>query len=135
MKVEEGFIRVAFVHCKFAGGATPGERIKDVVEVSSQAIRSAKWSGKFPQLCQHIRNREATLRRTDRPTRFLAGSAADINKMVKLNRAMPVKPEVLIAQPGLSKANRTPDQTVVLAAALTFLRETIDVDLTIVCSE
>jgi superfamily II DNA or RNA helicase len=135
MKIEDGFIRVAFVHCKFAGGATPGERIKDVVEVSSQAVRSAKWSGKFPQLCQHIRNREATLRRADRPTRFLAGSAADINKMVKLNRAMPVKPEVLIAQPGLSKANRTPDQTVVLAAALTFLRETIDVDLTIVCSE
>lgn len=134
-KIEDDHIRVAFVHCKFAGGATPGERIKDVVEVSSQAIRSAKWAGKFSQLCQHIRTRELTLRSVQRPSRFLRGAPADLNRMIKLNRSIPAKAEVLIVQPGLSKAEKTPDQNVVLAAALTFLRETIDVDLTIVCSK
>jgi hypothetical protein len=35
MKLEADAIRLALVHCKFSGGKTPGERVKDVVEVSS----------------------------------------------------------------------------------------------------
>lgn len=37
VKQEDDRIRVVFVHCKYAGGKKPGERIKDVVEVSSQS--------------------------------------------------------------------------------------------------
>lgn len=135
IKLEEDRIRVAFVHCKFAGGATAGERVKDVVEVSSQAVRSTKWNNRFHQLVQHIKRREDVLKTDARPTRFLVGTAADLNQLVKLSRIKPARSEILIVQPGLSKKNRTSDQSQVLAAALTYLKETIDVELSIVCSE
>lgn len=132
MKLEDDGIRVAFVHCKFSGGKDAGERVKDVVEVSSQAVRSAKWSGKFPQLCQHLKLRNDRLK-GGRSSRFIVGTPADLNNLVKLNRFKPMQPEVLIVQPGLSQAKRTKDQSAVLAAALTYLKETIGVDLKIIC--
>jgi len=135
MKLEEDRIRVAFVHCKFAGGSTAGERVKDVVEVSSQAVRSTKWNNRFHQLVQHIKRREDVLKTDARPTRFLAGTAADLNQLVKLSRIKAARSEILIVQPGLSKKRRTSDQSQVLAPALTYLKETIDVDVSIVCSE
>lgn len=127
-------IRLALVHCKFAGGATAGERVKDVVEVSSQAVRSARWLGKFPQLVQHLKARDEALKVGTRTTRFLKGNQADLSRLVKFSRFNPVKPEIVVVQPGLSKTNRTDAQSAVLAAAVIYLKETVGVDLDIVCS-
>lgn len=135
IKIEDDLIRVAFVHCKYSGAATPGERVKDVVEVSSQAIRSAKWNGKIPKLIQHIRTREETLTGKDRKTRFIAGSLSDLNQVVKINRLKPMRSDILVVQPGIMRTKRTAEQDTVLAAASTFLKETVNVDLRIVCSE
>lgn len=135
LKEEKDFIRLALVHCKFSGGADPGERVKDVVEVSSQAVRSAKWKWKFGDLWkQHIPGRERRLASAERPTRFLAGAMEQINRIGKASRLKEVKPEIYIVQPGLSIGARTPEQTYVLAAAMTYLKETIEVDLNIICS-
>ena len=134
LKEEPDHIRLALVHCKFSGGATPGERVKDVVEVSSQAVRSAKWKWKFRDLCRHLATRDKKLGSSSRPTRFLSGRPADLNRFIKLSRFKEIRPEVLIVQPGLSQAEMTLDQSVVLAAALTYLKETIGVDLDVICS-
>lgn len=132
-KEEDDCIRVALVHCKFTKGQTPGERVEDVVQVCSQAIRSAKWKWKFKDLCRHILERE---RRLSRPgfTRFLTGKASMINRFVKVSRFKEIKAEIIIVQPGLSREAHTQDQTAVLAAAHSYLKETIGVDLDIVCS-
>ncbi|MFL6846316.1 MAG: DEAD/DEAH box helicase [Allosphingosinicella sp.] len=135
IKVEEDALRLALVHCKFSGGASPGERVADVVEVASQAIRSARWIGKFPQLAQHLKARNEALKEAGRPTRFLRGDASDLNKLVKLNRFRPIRTEIILAQPGLSKAKRTRAQSMVLGAALTYVKETVGVDLTVLCSD
>ena len=74
MKLEADAIRLILVHCKFSGGKTPGERVKDVVEVSSQAVRSARWVGKFAQLCAHMRARNDPAKTGGRLTRFLNGA-------------------------------------------------------------
>lgn len=50
------------------------------------------------------------------------------------NRLMIARSEILIVQPGLSKLGHTADQRQLLAAAHTFLKQTIDVELKIVCS-
>jgi len=134
IKIEDDYLRLALIHCKFSGGATPGERVADVVEVASQAVRSARWIGKFPQLAQHLKARNEALKEGGRPSRFLKGEPADLNKLVKLNRFRPIRTEILIAQPGLSKASRTDAQATVLAAALTYLKETVGIDVAIVCS-
>lgn len=133
-KEEDDHIRLALVHCKFTKGATPGERVGDVVEVSSQAVRSAKWKWKFKDLCRHVLEREKRLS-GGRTTRFLKGIGADMNKFVKLSRFKEIRPEIIIVQPGLSKVNHTADQTAVLAAAYSYLKETVGVDLDVICSE
>ena len=132
MKIEEDVIRVVLVHCKYSGGKTAGERVKDVVEVSSQAVRCAKWSAKLPQLSQHLKVRNDRLKGT-RDSRFIRGTASVLNNIVKLNRFKPMQTEILIVQPGLSQSKRTKEQSAVIAAALTYLKETIGVDVTIVC--
>lgn len=135
IKEEDDSVRVALVHCKFSGGSSPGERVKDVVEVSSQAVRSARWIGKFSQLAQHLKARNEALKSGGRSNRFLKGTLSDLNRMVKLNRFRPVRPEIMIVQPGLSKAGRTSGQSTVLAAALTYLKETVGVDVAIICAD
>ena len=135
LKEEADHIRLALVHCKFSGGATSGERVKDVVEVSSQAVRSAKWKWKFRDLCRHLQTRESKLASGKRGSRYLVGRPGDLNRLVKVSRFKEVRAEILIVQPGLSKSRCTHDQSAVLAAAMTFLKETVAVDLDIICDE
>jgi superfamily II DNA or RNA helicase len=134
LKEENDYIRLALVHCKFTKGSDSGERVRDVVEVSSQAVRSAKWKWKFKDLCRHILDREKRLAKDERPTRFIKGHAIDMNKYVKISRFKEIKPEIIIVQPGLSCNEHTIDQTAVLAAAHSYLKETIGVDLDVICS-
>lgn len=128
-------IRLVLVHCKFAGGESAGERVKDVVEVCSQAVRSAKWKWKFRDLCRHVTGREKRLATDLRPTRFLAGTPGDLNRFIKISRFKEIRPEILIVQPGLSQRRRTTEQSAILASTLTYLKQTIGVDMQIVCSE
>jgi len=134
LREEAECIRVALVHCKFAGGDTPGSRIEDVVEVCSQAMRSSKWKWRFRELGRHLLSRERRLRTSRRHSRFIAGNSQELNRFVALSRFRPVKAEVVIVQPGLSKSALSEEQGVVLAAADTFLKETIDTNLDIICS-
>jgi hypothetical protein len=134
LKEETDHVRLALIHCKFSGGSTSGERVKDVVEVCSQAVRSAKWKWKFRDLCKHLLVRENKLTKAVRQTRFLTGRPVDINHFLKISRFKEIRAQILIVQPGLSKQNRTNDQSAVLAAAMTYLKETIAIDLNIVCS-
>lgn len=134
IKAVDDHIKLALVHCKFAGGATPGERVKDVVEVSSQAVRSARWLGKFSQLVHHLKVRNEALKVGTRTTRFLKGGPSDLNRLLKMARFNPVRADIVIVQPGLTKAGRTDAQSAVLAAAVIYLKETVGIDLSIVCS-
>jgi superfamily II DNA or RNA helicase len=135
LKEETDRIRLALVHCKFSGKSDPGARVKDVVEVCSQAVRSAKWQWRFRELCRHIVVRERKLRTAERPTRFIYGKPKDLNHFMRVSRFKPVRAEIVIVQPGLSQKECSADQTAVLAAADAFLQETVGVNLDIVCSE
>jgi superfamily II DNA or RNA helicase len=133
LKEEADHIRCALVHCKFTKGTNAGERVADVVEVASQAVRSAKWKWKFRDLCRHLVGREKRLCH-GAGTRFIVGNVADLNRYVRVSRFKEVRAEIVIVQPGLSRKDHSPDQVAVLAAAHSFLKETIGVDLDVVCS-
>lgn len=135
LKEEADHIRLVLVHCKFSGGQTAGERVKDVVEVCSQAVRSAKWKWRFRDLVRHLLGREQRLTNAERPTRFLIGRAADLGRFIKVSRFKEIRPQILVVQPGISEKGRTPDQNLVLASALTYLKETIGADMDVICSE
>ena len=134
LKKEPDRIRLVLAHCKFSGGQAPGERVNDVVEVCSQAVRSAKWKWRFKDLGQHINSRNQRLMTDARPARFIVGSSVAVNNILKASRFNRIDAEILVVQPGLSLANRTADQDMVIAAAATYLKETIGCDLRIICS-
>ncbi len=135
IKNHDDHIELVLIHCKFSGGANAGARIKDVVEVTSQAIRSAKWPGEFKKLCKHILDRNHKRSKSLGQNFFLNGAGKDVTKMSKASRFKTIKTKVVIAQPGISKANLTNDQKSVLAAGSTYLKETLNIDLEIICSE
>lgn len=135
MKEEDSHIRLALVHCKFSGDESPGRRVKDVVEVTSQAIRSAKWKWRFKELCRHLTGRESRLRSPERQTRFLVGSGITLRRLLRAHRFKAIRSEIVIVQPGLSESGCTESQRQVLAAADSYLLDTIGVGISIVCSE
>ncbi|PZW40194.1 DEAD/DEAH box helicase [Pseudomonas sp. URMO17WK12:I2] len=135
LKEEGDVIRLVMIHCKYSGAATKGERIKDAVEVCSQAVRSAKWKWRFADLCRHLLGREERLKSFTRPTRFFQGSAARLNELLRQSRFKSIAAEVLIVQPGISATSRSEDQDMVIAAAMAYLKETIGCDLQVICSQ
>ena len=94
LKTEDEHIRLVLAHCKYFGSSAAGARVKDVVEVASQAVRSARWAGRFSQLCRHLRARDTALRTNRRRTRFIKGTAAELSRLQKLNRFRPIRPEI-----------------------------------------
>ncbi len=74
------------------------------------------------------------MKTAERPTRFLTGDAKTLSRILQSHRFKVVRAEIVIAQPGLSEESCTIDQKRVLAAADSYLMETISIGLTIVCS-
>ena len=133
LKEEPDHIRLALIHCKFTP-AVGGVRVKDVGEVCSQAVRSAKWKWKFRDLCRHVLAREKRLMRVDRPTRFLRGNPSLLNRFIKISRFKEIRPEIIVVQPGISRDGQSADQIAILASAHSYLKQTVGVDLDVICS-
>ncbi|ODR93943.1 hypothetical protein AUC70_10065 [Methyloceanibacter stevinii] len=134
MKHDDGFIRLVLVHCKFSGSEIPGARVADVVEVASQAVRSARWPGRFKELVRHLQLRERRHKPTPGRTSYLHGAPPQLVAFQRSSRFQEVRPAVLIVQPGLSKSKLTREQSVVLGAAAAYLKQTIGIELEVVCS-
>ena len=134
IKEHDDHIELVLIHCKFSGGTTPGTRIKDAVEVTSQAVRSTKWSGEFKKLCKHLLARDYKRSKAPGQSFLLAGVGADITKMSRASRFKEVKTSVVIVQPGISKSGISADQRAVIAAGSAYLKETLNIELDIICS-
>ena len=135
LKEETDHIRLRLLHCKFTTKSDPGKRVKDVVEVCSQAVRSSRWIWRFPELCKRLLSRDTKLGKKGSGTRFLHGDGPKLQYLVKASRFKPVSAEIVVVQPGLSKASITDDQAMVLSAAHGYLLETVNIPLDVVCSE
>lgn len=121
IKETEDTITVTLWHCKYASGATPGNRVADLYEVCGQAQKSIKWTWSFANLVTHLTERE-TKHRRGRDTRFVRGT---LNKLVALRKASRRKFvvfEVGIVQPGLHKAGVENEHLTILGATNIFLR-------------
>ncbi|MDE0179492.1 MAG: DEAD/DEAH box helicase family protein [Gammaproteobacteria bacterium] len=133
LRADSDVIRFALVHCKYSSSAG-GARVKDAVEVCSQAVRSGRWIWNFKGLCRHIFTRERLLRSDTRPSRFLKGTARDVNELLQVSRFRAVRGEILIVQPGISQERHSSQQAAVLAAAHCFLKDTVDIPLDVICA-
>lgn len=134
LKEDDQAIRMALVHCKYSGGTEAGGRVKDAVEVSSQAVRSAKWKWKFEDLGKHLIARQDRFAFEGDSSRYLKGTSTRMQSIIRAHRLKPVIPEIYIVQPGLLVDARTADQEMVLAAASSYLKQTIGCTLKIIGS-
>lgn len=136
LKEESDHIRLVLAHCKFSGAATEGSRVKDVVEVTSQAVRSAVWRGNFDRLYRHllVRQKVKGSGLVGR-SRFIVGDLTSLGNIARSTRNKPVSFEVVIVQPGVSRSSLSDDQRLVLGAGLAFLKQTVGVDAQVICSE
>lgn len=133
LKMEDDVIHFTLVHCKFTENLG-GTRIRDAVEVCSQAVRSGRWIWNFKGLCRHISKREQLLRSDDRPSRFLNGNMQTLNQILRASRFKEVRGEIMVVQPGISREGHSVQQAAVLAAAHCFLNDTVAVPLTLICA-
>ena len=133
-KIDNETIHFALVHCKFSENVG-GARLQDAVEVCSQAVRSGRWLWKFKDLCRHVSKREQRLRSNTRQTRFLRGGTHEINNILRASRFKEVQGQIVIVQPGISRANHSDRQATILAAAHSFLMDTVGVPLCVVCAQ
>lgn len=134
MRENADAILVRLLHCKFSGEPMAGKRVKDAVEVCSQAVRSSRWVWRFGELCRRLLQREVTLTKGGGSTRFHAGDAKAVNRLAKASRFKTVRTEIVIVQPGIRESAVTADQAMVLNAAHAYLMETVNIPLTVICN-
>jgi hypothetical protein len=124
-----------FYHCKYSGAKTPGERAKDLYEVCGQAVRSTRWHQNATGLIDHLIKRSLPAGRNGRDTRFAKGDDRTLVQLKRKARQMLARYEVLIVQPGISKAQLEPETSAILGAANHFLLDFTGAPLVAITSE
>lgn len=89
-------VQVGFYHCKGSGGPNPGNRVEDVYEVCGQAVKCIVWFDNSDRLLRKIEHR------------LLSGSyfiRGDLDRLRELltTSTKPVRYQVAMIQPGISK--------------------------------
>jgi superfamily II DNA or RNA helicase len=135
LRLEAERLVVQLLHCKFSGGAQPGPRVGDLYTVCGQAQRSVSWRGEVDRLLEHLERRDAKRRKAGQTSRFEQGDRAALrNIRRRLDQLSPVV-EVVIVQPGLSRANASNDQLELLAVTQFYLQTTFGVPLRVIGSD
>jgi hypothetical protein len=111
---EDGDTLVRFYHCKATKSKTAGGRVNDAYDVCGQAAKSLSWARKDLLL-------ESMARRLKRKhsSRYVRGTRADAERL--LGRRNRVVLEIVVVQPGFSKAKLGGDLGLLLAAASEYL--------------
>lgn len=130
-------VHVDLYHCKFSGEARPGARVKDLYEVCGQAQKCISWltsPERQSDMFAHLLRRNE--QRIDRggSTRIEHGTSAILQSIHEVSRTNPVRVNVFIVQPGLSKAKASQHQLELLSVTENHLMETYQLPLQVIAS-
>lgn len=125
VEIAEGQSEFVFrlYHCKYASGAQPGARVKDLYEVCGQAVRSARLASNPQALIKHLERRETPALLHGRLSRFEKGDLKSLRALRRQLQRRRSRFEISIVQPGLSRAALDSDLASILGAADTYVRE------------
>jgi len=121
-------------HCKYAGGAKPGGRVKDPAEVGMQAVRSVRWRDNPKRLVEHLMYRQINVL-NGRPTRLEKGTIRWLAGLKRRLRKLNSKFEIFVVQPGISKAAFSPELSTMLGAASNLIHEMTGKTLKVIASK
>jgi hypothetical protein len=134
MRVEGGDLVVRLVHCKYASGDSPGHRVDDLYDVCGQAQKSLRCRRNVPRFFRHLARRERARRNRGARSGFEVGDGDTLIRLEDESRLLQPRFEIVIAQPGLSKAEASTEQLDLLGATELYLKETAFVPLEVWCS-
>jgi len=123
-----------FYHCKYSGGKEPGRRVKDVYEVCAQAARSVRWTADPQRLLIHLLERNSPTYLNGRPTRFEKGDPRGLVNLKRRHRRLRTRYEIVVVQPGVSKASLDPEMATSLGSANAFITEITGSPLRVIAS-
>jgi len=128
-------ICLCLVHCKNAYDGRPSNDIRNLYTVCGQAQKSitAKHEG-LRKLSTDLRRRHEKWAKRG-GSRILKGDLKVLSYFVEKSRKVPVKFEVIIVQPGISRSSLTADMAKLLATTELFLKRTTEAQFTVVGSQ
>jgi hypothetical protein len=134
LREEDNSIRIRMIHCKYSSQPEPGGRIKDAMEVASQATKNVRWFWNFPRLMKRLSRREQ-IRKPGRPSRFYVGNQKTVKYFRRLHKVKGlITKELIVAQPGISVSKISPEIISVLGAADAYTKTTIETPIILWCS-
>ena len=134
-RVEDGRLRLELFHCKYAQGASPGNRVADLYEVCGQAQKSVRWREYPSRVLRRMRKRENDRIDAGLPSRFERGDLNILKDYLSRWRELEPDYRVWVVQPGVSRAGIEPKQLDLLAATEGFLLETYGIPLRVLASD
>jgi superfamily II DNA or RNA helicase len=134
MRIEGADLVVRLVHCKYASGDSPGHRVADLYDVCGQAQKSLRCRRNVGRFFRHLIRRERARQARGRRTGFEVGDGDALYRLEEESRLLLPRFEIVIAQPGLSKAGASSEQLDLLGATELYLRETAFIPLHVWCS-
>jgi superfamily II DNA or RNA helicase len=113
LNVRADDILASLFHCKGSSKPTASERVEDLYELCGQAIKSAKWVNRKLML-------DGFNRRHARGSVFLRGDIEQGRTLISGD--FPLSLQIVLVQPGLSRASLTPKGGSLLASVDEYVR-------------
>lgn len=135
LRIDGNRLIVLLVHCKYSSEDKPGARVEDLYDVCGQTAKSARWRREDTRvmLKNLIRRARQKQHRTG-VSGFVVGDPAALYHLQEAARFLIPDFQIVIAQPGLSKAVVSQAQLNLLAAAQVYVSETASSSLRVLCS-
>lgn len=136
IKAHSDKIEIKLYHLKFALDGVISNQIKNFYEVCGQAQKSVHWKHKSgKEFINHLLRRETKSKTGLSCSRLEKGNRNDLVKLLGiLKNEIPVEYEILIVQPGLSKAKASDDILTLLGVTATYIKEFADINLKVITS-
>lgn len=136
IKAHSDKIEIKLYHLKFALDGVVSNQIKNFYEVCGQAQKSVHWKHKSgKEFINHLLRRETKSKNGLSCSRLEKGNKNDLVKLLGiLKNEIPVEYEILIVQPGLSKAKASDDILTLLGVTATYIKEFADINLKVITS-
>jgi len=135
LRIDAEGLLIRLVHCKYSHGDSPGARVEDLYEVCGQTQKSIMWRrGDLLPFFRTLEDRARKKQTRDGVSPFEVGDIKKLYETRDRAKAMRRRVEMVIVQPGLSRALASTQQLDLLASTQAYLKTTINARLTVWCS-